>query len=178
MPSPRKTYPAETIVKARRAYVEHRPVAEIVEAAGTSTGTLYHWLAGDVPGMTLPPIPRRRPAVRRLRPRRSMRLAIVTRLWHAAEQQVREIEQRLAQHGQPSSERDRDARLLSTLVKTLKELAAMDQSHDDSATKPESSASDDEDVRDIDEFRRDLARQMDAIIARRANRDSGGSEAS
>jgi hypothetical protein len=176
MPAPRKHYPPAVIIQARRQYVDNRAVAEIVDTAGTNIGTLYKWLAGDVPGMDLPPIPRRRPGVRRLRPLKSMRVALVTRLWHAAEQQVREIEQRLASHAQPPSDRDRDARLLTMLVKTLRELAAMDENDKHTSAKPEPSANDASDVRDIEEFRRDLARQMDAIIASRANRASGGTE--
>ena len=178
MPSPRKTYAPGIIIQARQEYVDGRIVERIVETAGTNTGTFYKWLAGEVPGMSLPPIRRRRVGVRRLRPLKSMRLALVTRLWHSAEQQVREIEQRLAGAGQQPPDRERDARALAMLVRTLRELAAMDRQDGETTAKPDSSARHDDDVRDIDEFRRDLARQMDAIIARRADRAAGKSEAS
>ena len=175
MPALRKAYPAETIIAARQAYVDGVIADHIVAQYGTNTGTFYKWLAGEVPGMDLPPIPRRRPGVRRLRPLKRMRIALVTRLWHTAEQQVRDIERCLAAAGQPPADRERDARALAVLVKTLRELAAMDR-QDGDAAKPEPNARNDEDVRDIDEFRRDLARQMDAIVAGRADRAAGGTE--
>jgi hypothetical protein len=166
-------YDADIIAKARHDYVAGVAAEEIAAAANVSTGTLYKWLAGRVPGAELPPIPRRRPGVRRLRPLKTMRMALVTRLWHAAEQQVHEIETRMAAAGLPPADRERDARALAVLVKTLRELALMDHRDEQADTQPKDDGADD-DVRDIDEFRRDLARQMDAIIARRTARGAGG----
>jgi hypothetical protein len=175
MPATTKHYAPEIIIRARREYAEGGAVGEIVARAGTNAGTLYKWLAGDVPGLILPPIPRRRPGVRRLRPTKATRLAVVRRLWHVAEQQAREIDQRLAAHGQAPSGRAPDARDLSLLVKTLKDLIAMDEADARAAGHMEPDKNDD-DVRDIEEFRRDLARKMDAVIARRAAGGSGGAE--
>jgi hypothetical protein len=168
------TYPPETIARARRQYQEGRPVEDIVKEAGACIGTVYKWLAGDVPGMQLPRIPRRRPGVRRLRPTKRLRTAVVTRLWHAAARQAREIEARLANQDLTTAGSERDARTLSVLVRTLKELTAMDEN--DARQSAEEANAHDDDVRDIDEFRRDLARQMDAIIARRADRAPGKPE--
>jgi hypothetical protein len=176
MPKRRATYALETIVGARQQYVDGLTVAQIVAIAGVNAGTFYRWLAGDVPGMILPPIPRRRNA-RRMKPRKSVRVALVRTLWRAAEQQVNEIEQHLAEAGKRSADRERDSRSLAVLVRTLRELAAMDHKDEGEAAKPKAGAADD-DVRDIDEFRRDLARHMEAIIAQRASHLSGEPEPS
>ena len=45
-----------------------------------------------------------------------------------AEAQVRDIEERLAHHQQQPDDRERDARTLAVLVKTMRELAALDSS--------------------------------------------------
>jgi hypothetical protein len=167
----RATYAPVTIVRARQQYVDGLTVAQIVATAATNTGTFYKWLAGDVPGMSLPAIPRRRNARRKM-PRKSVRVALVRTLWRAAEQQVAEIEQHLAGAGKRSADRERDSRSLAVLVRTLRELAAMDHKDGGGAAKLEAGAADD-DVRDIDEFRRDLARHMEAIIAQRTGRVAG-----
>ena len=54
------------------------------------------------------------------------RVALVGRLWRTAEAQVRDIEERLARHQQQPDERERDARTLAVLVKTMRELSALD----------------------------------------------------
>jgi hypothetical protein len=92
------------------------------------------------------------------------RAAIVDKLWQSAERQVEDIHKRVTSAGLEPDERERDARMLSVLVKTLRDLAALDDTtmvagHD----KPD----DQSDARDIDEFRRELARRIDALVAGR-----------
>jgi hypothetical protein len=93
----------------------------------------------------------------------------VKRLWRTAELQVRDIEERLRLNQLPD-ERERDARVLAIIVKTVRELRAM-QGADD-----KESAENDNATGNIDDFRRELARKIDGIIARRGERTAGDAE--
>jgi hypothetical protein len=111
------------------------------------------------------------PKVRRAR----SRVALVKSIWRAADAQVRDIEDRLVAAGQEPAERERDARMLAVLVKTLRELVAIDEER--AAAKSQAESYDDDSVpRDIDEFRRELARKIDAVIAERTASSSGETE--
>ncbi|HWL04414.1 MAG TPA: hypothetical protein VNQ99_05680 [Xanthobacteraceae bacterium] len=113
--------------------------------------------------------PPRRPAgpksakLARLPPSRA---AILRRLWRAADLQVREIESRAAASLETSdgerTERERDARTLAVLARTLRELANGEAATD----TPPPAATDDPDPipRGIDEFRRELARRIEAFV--------------
>jgi hypothetical protein len=89
------------------------------------------------------------------------RAAVVQKLWESAERQVVDLHGRVMSAGLDADERERDGRVLAVMVKTMRELAALDEatlaSHDD--------ASEQGDRRDIDEFRRELARRIDALVA-------------
>ena len=167
-------YSAATVDQARQAYVDGTPVEDILAATGMRTQTLYRALhgrpvAGD--GRVLAPIPlRRRALAPRSEPTIARQSRLVQRIWRAAETQVREIENRFAQAGQPQDSRERDARMLAILVKTLRELSAMDTpaAGKRAPTKKAGASEDDDEPRDLDEFRRDLARRMDAIVAARS----------
>jgi hypothetical protein len=98
----------------------------------------------------------------------------VKRLWQTAAKQVQDIQRRLDSLGVESSERD--VRALAVLVKTLRELAAFDEANAAAQTRTDSD-DDDYGPRDINDFRRELARKMDAIVSRRtarADRDGEG----
>jgi hypothetical protein len=112
------------------------------------------------------------PAVKSPKPRAPTRAALVKRIWSAAEAQVSDIERRLALLDQEPAERERDARMLAVLVKTLHELVALDEARSGSVKRTEPN-DDDLVPRDIDEFRRELARKIDAIIASRTSASSG-----
>ena len=66
--------------------------------------------------------------------------------------------------GNSTHDRARDARTLAVLVKTMRELLALDK-HQGRRGAAGSSEHDDAGPRDLDEFRRELARRMDAIVA-------------
>lgn len=160
----------ETIALARRLYAEGMTVARILAHTDMSLGTLYRCLDGEIdddPQSRLPPIPRRRVVVgKRRRPLKGDRVSLVNRLWRTAERQVRDIEQRLAQDCQEPSERERDARVLAVLVKTLRDLAAFDAAAHSSGEKTEANDADDDPVpRDLDELRRELSRRLERIAA-------------
>lgn len=125
MPAHHVTPSPEIVHQARQRYLDGVPAGEIAAWAEVSTGTLYRWLGGDVPGLPpLPPIPRRRPGKHRSLPSKSDRRMLVVRIWHAANAHMREIEQRLAEAGEPKVASDRDMRSMGTLVKMLRDLEA------------------------------------------------------
>jgi hypothetical protein len=164
----------ETIMLMRKRYAEGATVREILAATGVDRRVLYYWLDGGPKGpQALPPIPRRSRRVAIKGRARGADGALVARLWRTARRQVSEVERRLARAGQPPAERESDARMLAVLVKTLRELAALDEARADIAKggrQTRADAEDDRPPQDIDEFRRELARRMDAIAARREAR--------
>ena len=164
----------DVINRARADYAAgDKPVAQIAFENGMSEDRLYYWVDGGPPTgeLHMPPIPRRRGGVARIGRRRRLRgdrVSVVRRLWRTAEAQVRDIENRLMQDKQPPDERERDARTMAVLVKTLRELATLDETQpDNAASTTQRTGEDDEVPRDIDEFRRALARRMQAFIERR-----------
>lgn len=159
----------EEVVEIRRKYVANFLVDNICEQHIISRNTLYRCLdrAYDAEGKPLPRIPRRRSGVRRQRTLKGDPAMLTLRLRRTAEGQVRAIEDRLARHEQEPGERERDARMMALLARTLRDLVAVGKQEKE-LEKGIAAAKDEEaDVRDIDEFRRDLLRQMDAIAARR-----------
>ena len=168
-PSP-ETISPETIARMRQQYADGVPVARIRAENGVTKGVLYRWLDGGPSGSDqLPPIARRRVFASLTIGRNR---SLVTRLWRTARRQVHEIEQRLARAGQPPAEREGDARMLAVLVKTLRELAALDKARADagkSGTQTRIDHEDDDPIpQDIDELRRELARRVDILRQRRA----------
>lgn len=173
--------PPETVALARRSYVEGVPVSRILAETGMSLGTLYAVCDGkfdDGSGVTPAPLPRRRIIMgRRRKALRDSRMSLVKRLWRTAERQVRDIETRLDADVQEPAERERDARVLAVLVKTLRELQAFDGAQvkgNDKGKAAQEPVSDDS--RDIDEFRRDLARKIDQLAAQHSAEGDRGAD--
>lgn len=197
LPSPYRPPTREEIERARDMYAQGFTVSRILAATDMSLGTFYHWLDGgpqagppsslsatsgkpDVDGgaayTTLyPPLPRRRRVVgKRRRPLNdTTRVSLAARLWRTVERQVRDIEERLARPSGATAERERDMRMLSMLVRSLRELSAFDAGI---APGGEGAAAE-EAPRDIDTLRADLARRlntlMDGLAARRADAADG-----
>ena len=183
MAAPKNLSP-EKIAAIRQDYANGVPVAQIMAGHEITRGTLYYHVdGGPVEGPRhLPPLPRRGSGPRRRTSavKLGSRRQLVQRLWRTASRQVREIEDRLRARagGEPeedASERERDARMLAVLVKTLRELSALDQAASAAETpaQPQADSLDDDDPvpRDIDEFRRELTRRIHAFIADRRNGD-------
>jgi hypothetical protein len=167
----------EQVALARRRYLERVPVRDILAATELKLGTLYRCLAGDFPdGSGLAPAPiALRHAGGRARDRIGSRAALIARMWRTAERQVEEIERRLRASGLELAERESNARTLAIVAKTLRELAAFDESHKPAKGNkqaPDDDIDDDPVPRDINEFRRELARRIDALVESRA--DPGG----
>ena len=159
----------ETVALARRRYAEGATITSICAETGIrNRNTLYRCFDGyydDGSGQKPSPLPRRRASAGR---RATDRAALVARLWRTAERQVQQIEDRLKAAGLKPTEREGNARTLATLVKTLRELAAFDEAQGARGQKAPNDDDDDDPVpRDIDEFRRELARRMDAFVASR-----------
>ena len=161
----------EIIAKARQAYIDGASARDICRDYEMSLHTLYVWLDGGPADFKprLPAIPRRRDGAQRVPQRiRGDRDAIVKRMWRTAERQVREIEQRLAVAGQEPAERERDARMMAVLVKTLAELSALDGCQKKSGARGAAKSSpepetDSDAQRDLSDFRRELATRIAAL---------------
>ena len=165
----------EQIARSRQMYVDKYPVSRILAACEMSHGTFYYWLDGgprEADGPRLPPIPRRRVVVGKRRPPLAQgQVSLVARLWRTAERQVRDIELRLSQGAQPPAERERDMRMMVSAVRMLRELSGF------AVAKPKPGEEEDAAPRDMDEFRRELARRMDALVARRDERQASAAPA-
>ncbi|MFG1229399.1 terminase gpP N-terminus-related DNA-binding protein [Xanthobacter wiegelii] len=167
-------------VLARRLYLEGASMAEIRRQTGLSSATVYYWIdreRGPDGTFLFNPVPRRtahpvggRPAKARTekpsgnRSGKPDRRGLLKRLWRAAERQIDEIEGRLARAVDPGDEAPRpepekDARALAVLARTLRELTALE-----AETRKRRKAKDqDGTVRDLDTFRRELARRLDRL---------------
>jgi hypothetical protein len=161
----------EIIVRARQDYAAGvKTVAAICAEYEIGQGRLYFYVDGGAAAGELhfPPLPRRRDGVVRPRGRHRIggdRMAVVARMWRTAEAQVREIEERLMRDQQQGDERERDARMLAVLVKTLRELTALDEAGRERQRTTDRVNDHDDGPRNLDEFRRELARKIDEIAA-------------
>ena len=115
---------------ARQMYLDGVPVADIRVATGMTDHWLYYWFKGGPPASATC---RRCPAgAARMAARRAAGGSPATGWrWSAGSgvpqrAQVRDIEERLSRHAQQPDDRERDARTLAVLVKTMRELAALD----------------------------------------------------
>jgi hypothetical protein len=160
-----QTVSPATVALARRRYQDGATVKSILAETKLTRRALERCVAGDFDdgtGATLAPLP-----PRQARAAEVGREALVARLWRNAERQVEQIEQRLAAAGHAPAEGDANARALATLVKTLRELSAFDEEQARRQAPAEQDDDDDPIPRDIDEFRRELARRMDAFVDER-----------
>jgi len=158
-----------------------KPDGSLRATSGKPDGSL-HSTSGkpDVDGSpahtTLyPPMPRRRRVVgKRRRPLPdASRVSLAARLWRTAERQARDIEERLARPSAANPERERDLRMLTMLVRSLRELSAFD-----AGLAPQAPAAAEEErlPGDVDALRAELARRVEGIRARRATAAGRGEE--
>jgi len=166
-PDPYRPPTMEEVHRARSMYAEGFTVSRILAATDMALGTLYYWLDGgpheDGKPM-LPPIARRRVVVgKRRAPLSADRVSLAARLYRTAERQARDIEEHLARAETPPPERERDVRMLSVLVRTLRDLDHLAPPEGGPA-KP---AEPEEEPFDIDALRAELCRRVEGIRARR-----------
>jgi hypothetical protein len=169
----------EKIINARQAYADGVPTREIRATFGFSNGKLYQLLNGAIPeALGLPPIPLRAPERARPRPRLGLsRKELIKRIWRTASAQVRDIERRVVTATQQPDERERDARALAVMVKTLRELALLDARAANAAREAPTEKPADDEPADIDEFRRELARRIHAFVEARTGAGVSGGTA-
>lgn len=165
--------------RVRQMYCDGKTVAAIKAETELTGHAIYFWLDGGPiqdGKRLLPPIPRRVARVHKVSS--GARRALVARIMRAAELQVSAIERRIETG---SDQMDKDSRTLAVISRTLNELSAIDERNretkrkkapPDERTKP---AVDDDVPDDVEELRRSLARQLDAIIAEGGDMLSGGS---
>ncbi len=158
-------------------------MAEIRRQTGLSSAGVYYWIdreMGPDGAFLFNPVPRRtahpvggQPAKARAAQASSNRSSnpsgkpdrrgLLKRLWRAAERQINEIEDRLAHAADPSDaprpEPEKDARALAVLARTLRELTALEAED----RKRRKAKDQDGTVRDLDTFRRELARRLDRL---------------
>ncbi|WP_237355942.1 hypothetical protein [Xanthobacter sp. YC-JY1] len=168
---------------ARRLYLEGASMAEIRRQTGLSSAGVYYWIdreMGPDGSFLFNPVPRRtahpvggQPAKARAAQASNNRSSnpsgkpdrrgLLKRLWRAAERQINEIEDRLARAADPGAaprpEPEKDARALAVLARTLRELTALEAE----AKKRRKAKDQDGTVRDLDTFRRELARRLDRL---------------
>jgi hypothetical protein len=96
---------------------------------------------------------------------------LAARLWRAAELQAAEVEARIAAGPRPAADTERDAKTLSVLARTLRELSAAEQAArigaDDEQTE-------DSPPEDVEELREQLGRRLRALTEARAAELGGG----
>ena len=149
-------------------------IAEICEKHDIGYATLYFWVTGGprIDGVPMfPPLPSRNP-----RARKTSRTKLVRRMWETMDGQIETLEQRLAGKLKPA-EREREVRTMALLVKTLRELNDFDGAKRKSTQKGGSNPApevNDDDPRDIDEFRRELARRIAALDPSATDDAAGG----
>ena len=172
---------AATVGLARSMYAEGARIGAILARTGLTIHQLYLWLDGgppgacDADGLPLERIPRRREGMlgqRRL-PLLTSRASLVNRLWRAAERQAAEIEARLASFGE-DRDRERDARTLAVLARTVRELVAIDARRRAEEAADREAEDDDAMPRDLDALRDALARRIEQLRAERAQADAAG----
>jgi hypothetical protein len=169
----------ENATRARQMYADGATVAAIKAETGLSHHQLYHWLEGApqrAGGSLLPPLPKRR-IVKRTRISAGDRLSVVARIMRSAERHVAEIDRRISTGNDKG---EKDARALALLARTIRELTAVDAMNRElEQPKMGAAANDDDDDRppdDIDEFRNELARRINALVASRSDRGAAGDD--
>jgi hypothetical protein len=177
MAIPKAQVSTEAITAIRQQYADGVVLREIVKEHDVTKETVCYFVDGGArsPEPQFPPLPRRvtKPRAKSIEDSGPARRLFVKRLWRTAAAQVQDIQNRLDSLGHKSF--DSDVRALAVLVKTLRELAAFDETHLAAKTRTDSD-DDDYGPRDINDFRRELARKMDALVARRTARNDSERE--
>jgi hypothetical protein len=167
----------DEVALVRRLYSEGATIKQIAAESGiTSRGVIRRCIAREYPdGVNERPAPLAPRRIVRSHRRPGSRLGLLSRMWRTAERQVEEIEHRLDAAGLELGERESNARTLAIVAKMLRELAAVEDMQSKDKAKKEAADSDIDDdpvPRNIDDFRRELARRISALVASRT--DAGG----
>jgi hypothetical protein len=162
----------DAVQRARQMYADGVPVKAILAETKLTLHGFYNWVNGRTSAKAQPvlsPLPKRR--LVRINP--GDRRSLIERMMRSAERQVAEIELRV---GSPRHDREKDARMLAVLARAIRELTSVDalNSEMEREAGKTRAANDDPVPEDIDEFRNELARRLEAVIAARAPERSTG----
>ena len=170
-PEPNPPLDRARVIRAREMYAERFTVSRILAHCQMSLGTLYACLDGvpfGLDGERMEPVPRRRQVIgKRRRALKADDVSLVNRLTRTAERQVRDIETRLSAREQAPVERERDVRMLMSLTRALRDLAALRKQ---SAADRGSAITTDDDGGEtipasIDALRQELSRRLYGMAA-------------
>jgi hypothetical protein len=176
----------EQILRVREQYASGVTLNEIQRDNNINRATLYTCIAGgpmmDTGKRMFDAMPLRSLVSRGWateRTRKQLRAKLVSSLWQSAEAQLRESEGRSDLDSAGSIERARDARTIAVLARTLRDL---DTSRPRKKKTPDTSGEDagaeakvnHDDPRQIDDFRRELARRIEAIASGSDPETGGG----
>lgn len=159
----------EAARRARQMYADGVPTRTILAETKLSLHSFYNWINGRASKTAQPvllPLPKRR-LVRHLRINPGDRRSLIERMMRSAERQVADIELRV---GAPRHDREKDARMLAVLARAIRELTAVDALNSNLEREAgKTRARDDDPVpEDMDEFRNELARRLEAVLESRA----------
>lgn len=115
------------------------------------------------------------------------RRQVIARLWHSAERQVAEIEQRMSRLDDDQQALEREAKTLAIIAKTVRDLVAIDgeavamnrsrtkgvdPGHGRTASQGIATGEGTGSFRDIDSFRDELARRLDELRRERRGEET------
>jgi hypothetical protein len=162
--------------RAREMYAAGAATRAILAETGLSLHAFYNWLDGrpQKRGPQLAPALPRRKIVRRARISPGDRVSLIERMMRSSERQIAEIEKRI---GTAQDKGEQDARMLALIARTMRELTALDAHNRDLMPQPAAEMdNDDNPPDDIDEFRNELARRLNELVARRHDAGSAGGD--
>jgi hypothetical protein len=106
--------------------------------------------------------------------------SLVARVGNAIERELRKIERIIGSsvrlHPSERIESESRARVLASLARTMKEVMRLREQERDAADDATKAADDDPIPRDLDEFRRELSRRLEGLVAGAAPLPAGGHE--
>ncbi|MFG1464257.1 hypothetical protein V5F77_15305 [Xanthobacter sp. DSM 24535] len=172
--------PPPTAGLARALYEAGTPIRQIAAETGLCLSAVYFWADRIVEKdgtVHRAPAPRRYLSHPTRSPNQTRRRAMLARLWHAAERQMDEIDARVealdaAQTPAPpgaARDSEKDAKALAVLARVVRELGTLENIDTAAAKaggqKGGSAAQQEEGARgrDLDTFRRELARRIDRL---------------
>jgi hypothetical protein len=146
--------------RARQMYADGALVDDILAETRLSLHALYRAIEAHD---GLPALPKRR-IVRHARISAGDRVSVIARIMRSSERQVAEIEKRI---GTDNDKGEKDARTLALISRTMRELTAIEMMNKTLNTPEPAPPEDDQDrpPDDIDEFRAELTRRIQSIIA-------------